>query len=114
MIFDEMGRKVCGEKRRFVTKKSHRPPFLLHGKNPVTLMHKSGRKKVFATKQKAVRRKASFLVFNREGHFRFEQIAINGDLEFSTLKRSQISGNGEAQTAAFGGPGGISANETFC
>ena len=59
------------------------------------------------------RRLSAGLVFNGEGDGSLKQVAVDGNFQFPALERRQIFRDGEAQAAALGGPGNVSADKTL-
>ena len=52
-------------------------------------------------------------LFHPNAHTHFKPIPINSDLEGSALELCEALGDGEAEAAAFGGAGDVSADESL-
>ena len=58
-------------------------------------------------------RKKHYLVFDRKRNLRLKQVAIDDQLELSSLKGCQVFRDGKPKSASLGGSGNVTADETL-
>ena len=58
-------------------------------------------------------RKKHDLVFDRKRNLRLKQVAIDDQLELSSLKGCQVFRDGKPKSASLGGSGNVTADKSF-